>query len=434
MSILGSPIGSQFHCSSWVSDKLNKKMPLLIKKLESLNDAQSSFLLLLYCASFCKMVWYIRTIPPDLISDCCVNFDSMVLNCFEFLLGSGLSEQSLIQAQLGTKLGGLGLRASKTHSAAAYIASFFKSKSLVETFLSKPIANLGVEQFFATFNQLVADKDHLDSFSNPTNQRTLSGLIDSKCLDDLVESSNVVDKARLIACAMPHANAWIRALPIHQNKFSSLQWSISMKRWLGIPFFNQDALCPACQIQVMDIFGHHACVCPVKGDRIKRHNIIRDILFDFCSSAAWAPVKEKAFLFAGSAERPADIFIPNYSCGKSLVLDNAVTCPLQHKYVVNAAQSAGFACNDYADEIKSKSFESRVQEEGFLYLPAVFESFGGFSRDLPDFFLKLTKSISTRFDEPQFIICKALYEKLSCALMKSIASSISSRFPDFFIS
>ena len=145
-------------------------------------------------------------------------------------------------------------------------------------------------------------------------------------------------------------------------------------------------------------------------------------------------MKEKAFIFAGSGERPADIFIPNYSCGESLVLDNAVTCPLQHKYVVNAAQSAGFACNDYADEIKSKSFESRVQEEGFLYLPAVFESFGGFSRDLPDFFFKLTKSISMRFDEPQFIMCKSMYEKLSCALMKSIASSISSRFPDFFIS
>ena len=117
---------------------------------------------------------------------------------------------------------------------------------------------------------------------------------------------------------MPHANAWIRALPIHQNKFSSLQWSISMKKWLGIPFFNQDALCPASQIQVMDIFGHHACVCPVKRDRIKRHNIIRDILLDFCSTAAWAPVKEKAFLFAGSSERPADIFIPNFLWERSL--------------------------------------------------------------------------------------------------------------------
>ena len=102
--------------------------------------------------------------------------------------------------------------------------------------------------------------------------------------------------------------------------------------------------------------------------------------------------------------------------------------------MVNAAKSAGFACDDYADEIKSKTFESRVQEEGFLYLPAVFESFGGFSRDLPDFFFKLTKSISMRFDEPQFIICKSMHEKLSCVLMKSIASSISSRLPDFFIS
>ena len=63
----------------------------------------------------------------------------MVLNCFEILIG--LSEQNLIQTQLGTKLGDLGLHASKTHVAAAYIASFFKSKPLVETFLSKPITN-----------------------------------------------------------------------------------------------------------------------------------------------------------------------------------------------------------------------------------------------------------------------------------------------------
>ena len=104
----------------------------------------------------------------------------------------------------------------------------------------------------------------------------------------------------------------------------------------------------------------------MKGDRIKKHNIIRDILFDFCSSAAWAPVKEKAFfLLVLLKDQQTFLFPKFYSCRKSLVLDNAVTCPLQHKYVVNAAQSAGFACNDYADEIKSKSFESRVQEEGF---------------------------------------------------------------------
>ena len=69
------------------------------------------------------MVWYIHTIPPDLIS--CSRFDVEVLCSFEKLIGAGLSKLSLQQARLSTKFGGIGLRASKTHSAAAYIASFF---------------------------------------------------------------------------------------------------------------------------------------------------------------------------------------------------------------------------------------------------------------------------------------------------------------------
>ena len=206
-----------------------------------------------------------------------------------------------------------------------------------------------------------------------------------------------------------------------------------MKRWLGIPIFNQDHLCVACQNQVMDVFGHHACVCPVKGDRIKRHNIIRDILYEFCSAAAWGPVREKLFLFPGSSERPADVFIPNYSGGKNLFLDVAITCPLQHKYVVDAAQTLGFSCNNYADEVKCKNFEVRVQDEDALYLPAVFESFGGFSRDLPDFFFKLITSVSLRYDDSKCTISKHFYETISCALMKSIARSVTSRFPDFSI-
>ena len=103
-------------------------MPLLINKLENLGHSQSSFLLLLYCASFCKMVWYIRTIPSFLISQSCERFDALIMNYFENLLGSGLSKQSYMQASLGTKNGGVGMRSSKSHSAAAYISSFFKSK------------------------------------------------------------------------------------------------------------------------------------------------------------------------------------------------------------------------------------------------------------------------------------------------------------------
>ena len=105
----------------------------------------------------------------------------------------------------------------------------------------------------------------------------------------------------------------------------------------------------------MDVFGHHASVCPAKGDRIRGHNVLRDIIYNFCSLASWGPKKETPHIFPSSSERPEDIFVPNYSLGKDLVLDVAVTCPQQHKYYHSAAQSAGFACNTYADEVKIKN-------------------------------------------------------------------------------
>ena len=119
------------------------------------------------------------------------------------------------------------------------------------------------------------------------------------------------------------------------------------------------------------------------------------------------------------------------SLGKHLVLDVVVSCPLQHKHLLEAAQTAGFTCNDKAEQIKIKYYQEKVEREGFIYLPAVFESFGGFSCDLPVFLFKLTKGLSLRLNELKPITSKYLYENLFCALMKSTARSISSRFPDF---
>ena len=431
MTILGSAIGCKQHCEDWVSHKLVKKLPILLSKLIHLGHAQSSFLLLLYCASFCKMVWFIRTIPPDLISEACEQFDSSVLNCFENLIGSGLSVHSLNQARLGTKSGGIGLRASKTHSAAAYISSFFMSKSLVETFIATDTNSPYLENSITAFNTLVSKENQLDASSCPSSQQDLSSKIDFQSFTTLLSSSDALHRARLLACTMPHANAWIRALPCHQKKFLCLEWTISMKRWLGCPLFNSDHLCVACNEQIMDVFGHHATVCAVKGDRIKRHNQIRDILFDFCSCAAWGPSKEKPNLFSYSSEKPADVFVPNYTCGKDLVLDVAVTCPLQHKYLHDASVIAGFACNDYAVQVKMKNFQERVEQEGFIYLPVIFESFGGFSEDFSSFVHKLSISVSARLNEVKSATQKHLYELISCVLMKSLARSVSSRFQEF---
>ena len=114
----------------------------------------------------------------------------------------------------------------------------------------------------------------------------------------------------------------------------------------------------------MDIHGHHAAVCPVSGDRIKRHNALRDCRYEFCLNVAWGPIKEKPFLLPYSSERPADIFIPNFSAGKGLVVDFACTCPIQQNYVRQASQTLVFACNQYAQVYKYDVYQDRVISEG----------------------------------------------------------------------
>ena len=166
------------------------------------------------------------------------------------------------------------------------------SKSLLETFLNAEVKNNQLERCIAVYNTLVFDTNQLASSSCPSSQQVLSSQIDQHCFTSLFASSNAVHQARLLACTMPHANAWIRCLPFQQKKLSCLKWSISIKRWLGCPLFNQDHLCVACNDQIMDVYGHHASVCAVKGDRIKRHNLIRDIISTFAMLLLGLPQKK----------------------------------------------------------------------------------------------------------------------------------------------
>ena len=48
------------------------------------------------------------------------------------------------------------------------------------------------------------------------------------------------------------------------------------------------------------------------------------------------------------------------SSGKGLVIDTAISCPLQQKYVHNSSLIQGFTCNEYAQSIKVKNFGIKV--------------------------------------------------------------------------
>ena len=126
----------------------------------------------------------------------------------------GLSSHNLCQAQLGTKFGGLGLRSSKAYAAAAYLSSFLSSNFLAEQFLGKKIQTSHFLSFLSGFYFLVNANSQLSVDSPTAKQNLLSSAIDQQYLKSILTDLDALDKARLLSCGMPHANAWIWALSL----------------------------------------------------------------------------------------------------------------------------------------------------------------------------------------------------------------------------
>ena len=64
-----------------------------------------------------------RTIPPTYITEALKKFDRKVRQTFEAIVSTPISDQNWNQVKLPTKLGGIGIKSSLEHSAAAFISS-----------------------------------------------------------------------------------------------------------------------------------------------------------------------------------------------------------------------------------------------------------------------------------------------------------------------
>ena len=112
--------------------------------------------------------------------------------------------------------------------------------------------------------------------------------------------------------------------------------------------------CPACGA-FSDSHGNHAISCAMAGERIARHNHLRDAIFQMAQSANLAPLKEGRAILPGTEERPADVLIPKWSGGKDTAYDVTAVNPLRLDLAKKSAEEPGFAvaqamvmANDYA--------------------------------------------------------------------------------------
>ena len=95
--------------------------------------------------------------------------------------------------------------------------------------------------------------------------------------------------------------------------------------WIEADVNTGDSECPFCH-RHEDKSGHHATVCNTNGERISRHNAIRDVIYGMASQAALSPQLEKQYILPGTQMKPADLFIPTWSACRQTFSHRYICC------------------------------------------------------------------------------------------------------------
>ena len=173
----------------------------------------------------------------------------------------------------------------------------------------------------------------LDNVDVPLHQRSLSVAIDNASHNRFLSSGPSTGlRALALSSGLPHAGDWLNGVPSFALGLHLQDWEFRccLQYWLRVPLHSHQYTCPKCGGSA-DIYGDHQVGCGGNGDRISRHNAIRDVIFSAAQCAALAPSREMPNLVSNSLARPADIFLLNWSCGRPAAHDVHVISSLQRQ-------------------------------------------------------------------------------------------------------
>ena len=183
--------------------------------------------------------------------------------------------------------------------------------------------------------------------------------------------------------------------------------------------------CPFCQSPV-DRFGDYPVGCGGNGDRIHRHDSLRDALFSTAQSTTLASRKEMPSLVPRSASRPADVFLPTWERGQPAAIDVTVVSTLQNRTMVEAASVSGYALS-VASKVAAHS--EACQSVGVLFVPMVVETLGGWDEEAIRTITAIGRSQGQRLGIPPSDSTRHLFQRLAVCLWRGNASMWISRAP-----
>jgi hypothetical protein len=188
--LLGAPFGGAEFCAAHTS-KRKAKAETLLQDIGGLESSQAALLLIRHCASFCKLAYSARTVPPAAHAQALQEFNGDLRKALEDILGDEMSERNWMLAQLGIVHGGLGLRDASLHAPAAYVASVLGTRELCKSIdprfdIEDTAGGLGLQAAQSQLRASVLPGASI-GFTAKASQKSLSKLVDAAAKDSLLQ-------------------------------------------------------------------------------------------------------------------------------------------------------------------------------------------------------------------------------------------------------
>ena len=431
--VLGAPVGF----SGFVKEKLKgrvEKVRDVVELLPLLKDPHSEFVLLRSCLSLPKIMFMLRAVNTTDHQEELSEFDSIIRGALCRILGSPLTDEQWTQASLPAAMGGLGLRSAVDHAPTAHAVSLLAAQPLLDGLLGEDEEEPSLPQplldLISSKTGELASVESLTGVSQKMASLKVDLLNQSLLLQKITEEGEVREIARMASLGLPHSSSFLSVVPspslgLHLR---AAEFIPILKYRLGIPVYTCDGPCPACSLP-SDQMGDHSLGCAKTGDRIARHNMLRDVLFEAAASADLGPTKEERHLLPGTIARPGDVTIRRWINGKDGAIDVTVTGPLSPSNVAGAAAEAGSSLTK-ACQRKVRETAEACRQEGIVFLPFAVETLGGFHSGATAQVKQLAAALARCKGSEEGEVTSQLFGRLSLTLMRANALMLSTRHQD----
>ena len=387
--LLGAAIGTPAWCELLLGRRV-RKARALIDAIGRFPDSHGAFCLLRSCSGWAKVSHSCRTVPPDAQPVGLRNADTDIRLALGRLVGSSLSDDDWRLASLGIASGGVGARSASEHAPAAYFASFAACRDLC-CIIWPSFDPLDLDEgcrLSATESALgasIPDGTSIYAESDAPSQRSLSAKLEAQSVSSLLHDP-ALSRARrchFAAVRAPGSGAWLTATSASSvTHIPSPLFRTALRCRLRMPIWDHDSACSLCG-EVLDRWGDHAICCSGGGDRVLRHNAVRNVV---CSAVAEftsvTPELEKPGLLlppeppdpgdpgpglspdqlphAPSGRRPADVWVPRGISGLPEAWDFSVSSILRPSLLSAAHPSVA----DVFHEVESRknSFQNTAAQ------------------------------------------------------------------------